>query len=309
MSLNIYLPVKALIRERIDLSRDVVLLKVRPERAFHFHPGQFFMLSLWGSGEVPISVASLPQNEDGLMEFCIRRVGRVTSSLHTLREGDILWMRGPYGRGFPLEWRSNSEELEGETVNSPPTGTSPPTEVIIVAGGVGLAPLRPVIQWLSRGERPVKRIILLYGARTPQDILFTKDINDWIKSGVEVHLTVDEDNRDMPEGTETYLKEGVIGGEVTVRVEIGLVTSLLKKVQMDFGNAMAFVCGPPVMIKIALEELYHLGIPSERIITSLEAHMKCGVGKCGHCYSRDKYICIDGPVFNYREIKELCLIV
>ncbi len=267
-SKNIYIPVKAEVNEKINLSADVYLFKVVPEVEFNYNPGQFFMVSLWGSGEVPISVASLANESksERYIEFCIRRVGKVTSAIHKIEKGDFLWIRGPYGKSFPLEYAIGRDML-------------------IVGGGIGLAPLRPVLQWGLKNKKNIKKLTLLYGAKTPEDIIFKEDLKDWADSGINVVLTVDQPNNGW-------------GGN------IGLVTTLWHKSEIDFKNAVSFICGPEVMIKAATKDLYFFGMSEERIITTLEAHMKCGVGKCGHCYKEEQYICTDGPVFSYKEIKE-----
>lgn len=266
---NIYIPERTEIKEKLYLTGDVCLFRVESERPFEYNPGQFFMVSLWGAGEVPISVASLSDKKREI-EFCIRRAGKVTSAIHELQEGDSLWIRGPYGKAFPLEYAIGRDML-------------------IVGGGIGLAPLRPVLQWGLKNKNSIKKLSLLYGARTPEDIIFKEDLQDWAERGINVVLTVDRPNN------------GWDGN-------VGLVTTLWHKSEIDFKDAVSFICGPEVMIKAAIKDLFFFGMPEERIITTLEAHMKCGVGKCGHCYDGEKYICTDGPVFTYKEIKEFDLL-
>lgn len=274
---NIYLPVKAEVVEKRHLSADVSLFTVRPDVPFDYRPGQFFMVSLWGAGEVPISVASLrkegakrSQQGGDLIEFCIRKAGKVTSLIHDVEKGGFLWIRGPYGRSFPLEYATGREML-------------------VVGGGIGLAPLRPVIQWALRERNSIKKVSLLYGARTPDDLIFRDDLKRWAESGVNVVLTVDR------------ATDGWDGN-------LGVVTTLWHKSEIDFREAVSFICGPEVMIRSAINDLFFFGMPEDRIITTLEAHMKCGVGKCGHCYAGRLYICTDGPVFSFREIKEHTLL-
>jgi sulfite reductase subunit B len=266
---NIYLPLKGRIEKIVPLTEDVNLYRIRSEKTLNYSAGQFFMVSVWGYGEVPISVCSLPEAPD-ILDISIRKVGFVTNAIHRLREGDELWFRGPYGRGFPLE-------------------LSIDRDVILVAGGIGLAPLRAVIHWLIKHRKKVGRISLLYGAKTPSQLLYREEFDQWRKEGIKVVLTVD-----APEDGWT--------------TNVGVVTTLWHHVEGDFKKSVAYICGPPVMINTSMLDLYRFGMPLERIITTLEAHMKCGVGKCGHCYASEKYICTDGPVFNYEEIKRYRLL-
>jgi len=157
----------------------------------------------------------------------------------------------------------------------------------MIAGGIGILPLRPLIEWLIKYPKG-RKIILFYGSKTPKEILFLDDIERWRRNGIEVHLTVDMDDKrwDGP---------------------VGLVTELFKSVKLNLRDALSYICGPPAMIKTTVKELLSFSMPEERIVTTLEAHMKCGIGKCGHCYGGSKYICIDGPVFTYKEIKDYAI--
>lgn len=262
---NIYMPLSGKIEEIKQLTSDVRLFKVRTDVPVDYIPGQFFMVSVWSAGEVPISVASLPE-KNGLMELCIRKIGVVTSTIHSLDTGQTIGLRGPYGKGFPI-------------------GISKGRDVVLVAGGIGIAPLRPLMQQFIKNYHEVGKVTLLYGSRTPDEIIFQDEVEEWAKNGITVVLTVDRGNDNW-------------------NGNVGLVTSLWPEVHTNFKKAVAYICGPDVMIKAAMRDLFFLGMPDERIITTLEAHMKCGVGKCGHCYAGPKYICTDGPVFSYKEIKE-----
>jgi len=269
---NIYIPVNGRIEGVIHLTYDVRLFRVRPDIPLNYRPGQFFMVSVWGAGEVPISVASLfggvvnGSGGNGILELCIRKTGLVTSAIHSLQKGQSVGLRGPYGNGFPLD-------------------ISEGRDVVLVAGGVGIAPLRPLIQWFIRNRHTAGEVTLLYGSRTPDDVIFMDEVERWSAGGIKVVLTVDRGNENW-------------------NGHVGLVTSLLHEVNIDFKNAVSYICGPEVMIKAAIKELFSLGMSEELMIATLEAHMKCGVGKCGHCYAGSKYICTDGPVFSFREIKE-----
>ncbi|NOZ25906.1 MAG: hydrogenase [Nitrospirae bacterium] len=261
---NVYVPFGGKVEVVIPQARDISLFRVKTEAPLDYAPGQFFMVSLWGAGEVPISVASLSR-DDAVVDLCIRRAGAVTGALHALEAGDTVWLRGPYGNGFPLD-------------------TSRGRDVVLVAGGIGLAPLRPLIEWFMENPGDAGRVTLLYGAKSPGEIVFRDEMEQWRDRGIEVLVTVDR-------------AEGGWEGRT------GLVTGLWQELRSDLQQATAYICGPEVMIRAAMGELFLLGMPEERIITTLEAHMKCGVGKCGHCYAGPRYICTDGPVFSYREVK------
>ncbi|RMG02854.1 MAG: hydrogenase, partial [Nitrospirae bacterium] len=269
---NIYLPFPGVVEEVVQKTHDVSLFRIKTQIPLRYNPGQFYMIGIWGAGEVPISIASLQKDPlnggDGssFIEFCVRKAGYVTSHIHALRPGDTLWLRGPYGNGFDLEITRNRD-------------------LVIVAGGIGIVPLRPVLQWVVENRDDLRSVTLLYGSRSPSDIVFRDEVPLWQKGGVKVVTTVDrgDENWDGP---------------------VGLVTTMWHEAKVDFKRAVALICGPEIMIKAAMQDLFFFGMPDDRIITTLEAHMKCGVGKCGHCYASEKYICTDGPVFSYREIKQ-----
>lgn len=265
---NVYVPVTGRIEEILRQTEDTSLFRIKTGSPLRYKPGQFFMVSVWGAGEVPLSAASLC--EDDTVEFSVRRAGVVTKAIHGLRNGEVLWFRGPYGNGFSLE-------------------PSRERDVVLVAGGIGIAPLRPLIQSFIRKPEGTGKVTLLYGSRTPESIVFRDEVEGWSEKGIKAALTVDRAGEDWKGYT-------------------GLVTGLWHEVSSDFKEASAYLCGPEIMIKAAMRALSFFGMPEERIITSLEAHMKCGVGKCGHCYAGPKYICTDGPVFSYKEIKEYALL-
>jgi NAD(P)H-flavin reductase len=262
---NIYFPFPGRVEEVFKKTHDVNLYRIRTAIPLEYRPGQFYMIGLWGAGEVPISIASL-QAEPDLIEFCIRKAGKVTSAIHELTPGETLWLRGPYGNGFDLEMPRNRD-------------------FVLVGGGIGIVPLRPVLQWAITNRDDLRSVTLLYGSRSPSEIVFPDEVELWRKGGVKVVVTVDRGDGDWTG-------------------HVGLVTTLWHEAKVDFKRAVAFICGPEIMIRAAMQDLFFFGMPDARIITTLEAHMKCGVGKCGHCYASEKYICTDGPVFSYREIKE-----
>jgi len=262
---NIYAPVQGTIEDISRKTPDVNLYRVSVPDKVDYVPGQFFMVSVWGAGEVPISIAS-HRKHSSFLDLCIRKSGSVTSVIHTLTEGDELWIRGPYGSGFPL-------------------GIVNGRDVVIVAGGIGIAPLRPLIFEFSDKKKYPGKVHMIYGSRTPEDVVFLDEIEMYRDMGVELILTVDS-------------KKDGWGADV------GFVTNFLGRLPVDRESSVAYICGPEIMMKNTTRDLHLMGMLPENIITTLEAHMKCGVGKCGHCYSGCRYICTDGPVFDYRTIKE-----
>jgi len=266
---NIYLPQQAVIRNIIrenDLvnTYELTLVDELTNYRFSFQPGQFMMISMPHLGEAPISFSSSPDKADGF-GLTIRNSGILTAAVHGLRVGDMVGVRGPYGNAFPLE------ECKGKNL-------------FFIAGGIGLAPLRPVIEYcLARGEE-FGSLTLFYGSKTPEECCFSGDFPRWQQQGMDCRLTVDQ---------ATTAWDG----------QVGLVTSLLEGVNMD-DNVMALVCGPGIMIRFVVSQLKDLGMQAEHIVTTLERHMKCGVGICGHCHSGDKLVCMDGPVFTADNLPE-----
>jgi sulfhydrogenase subunit gamma (sulfur reductase) len=253
-------------------SRAVVTLSV--ERAgLAWRPGQFFQLGVFGAGEVPISISSPPSLPATLL-FTVRAAGVVSTMLTQRRAGDLVSLRGPAGNGFPLEHHRGRD-------------------VLFVAGGIGLAPLRGLLWEMLLQRESFGRIIVLHGARTPQDLLYPWQYAEWKDRGVELHLSVD-----MGDGTWER-------GEDPPRV-VGFITTLFTRLSLDPVRTVAFVCGPPVMIRVTCTHLTNnQHIPPARCYATLERHMKCGIGKCGHCIVADRYICMDGPVFRYDELSAL----
>ncbi len=231
-------------------------------------PGQFVEVSVFGVGEAPISISSSPSRSNGRFELCVRRVGDVTGALHRLRIGDTVGVRGPYGRGFPIE-RFRGKDL------------------LFAPGGLGLAPLRSLINQVLDERALFGRVIILYGARNPSELLFKDELKRWSERGdVELHITVDRGDENWTGHT-------------------GVITTLFKDISVYPRNIVAVTCGPPVMYRFVLMELMGKGISEGNIYLSLERRMKCGVGKCGHCQINNVYACQSGPVFPYAEIKGL----
>jgi NAD(P)H-flavin reductase len=232
-----------------------------------FAPGQFNMLYVFGVGEVPISISGDP-DRPGTLVHTTREVGAVTRAMRALRVGDAIGVRGPFGSSWPVD------AAEGR-------------DVVLIAGGIGLPPLRPALYHvLARRER-YGRIVLLYGARTPEDLLFRDELAQWrAQLDLEVHVTVDR-------ATGSW------------RGNVGVVTPLVRRAPIDPRRSVAMICGPEVMIRFACQELSRRGVSPADTFVSLERNMKCAVGLCGHCQLGPHLVCRDGPVFPYDEVERL----
>jgi sulfhydrogenase subunit gamma (sulfur reductase) len=234
---------------------------------FTFLPGQFLMLEVPGYGEVPISISSSPSNK-GFVELCIRRAGVVTTILHRARPGARVGIRGPFGTHFPMG------QMKGHNI-------------LLVAGGLGLAPLRAPIYYATENRADFKRVDILYGTRTPAELLFDYQYEQWRRvDGVNLHLIVEK-------------ADGSWKGEV------GLVTKLIDQMEIAPDDTYAIVCGPPVMFKFVCQKLSERGVPMQRMFVSLERRMHCGMGKCYRCNVGHTSTCIDGPVFDYWSVMNL----
>ena len=269
---NIYLPhltqIAAVRRETAD-TQTFVLRFGDPEirRSFRFTPGQFVEVSVFGVGEVPIGFASGPAQGNGF-EITVKAMGSVTRALHRLQAGDWVGIRGPFGNSFPYE------EAKGQ-------------DILIVGGGIGLPPLRSLIEAFLQQRDAFGTIAILYGARTPQDRVYKPELDRWRDRG------------------DLLLLETVDVGDDTWTGPVGVVTTLFRQVTADPSRTIAYTCGPPIMIKFVIQDLLKMGFAEDRIVSTLERYMKCGVGKCGHCAIGPKYVCVDGPVFTYKQIKGL----
>lgn len=264
---NVYHPILARIVRIYKMVEDHYVFTVRFEEddvaaGFSHRPGQFVMLSVPGSGEAPISISS-PPTRRGVLELCVRRTGRVTDALYRLRMNDYVGIRGPYGNGYPME------ELYDE-------------DLLLVAGGLGMAPIRSLL-WFALDEREkFRRVILMYGGRDPENMLFREELTSLTdRDDLECLLSVDRD----PTGEWAQ--------------HVGRLPELFDQVDIDSDRTHAAVCGPPIVYKYVLERLLDLGFSKDRILMSLERRMKCGIGKCGHCGIGAKYTCTDGPIFTY----------
>jgi len=268
MSGNLYMPVPAVIENIVEETSNIKTFFLKPERPLPFKAGQFVELTVPGLGEAPFTPSSSPAVSER-MEITIMRVGKVTERLHALAPGAEVGLRGPLGRPYPLE------KYYGR-------------EILVVGGGVGLAPLRALLFALFEESEKFGRIILRYGARSPGDIVYRDAVkNAWGKADrLDTVLTVDRADN------------GWSGNE-------GVVTTILEPdlLRCDTANGIAVVCGPPVMMKFTTLKLLERGYPEESIYLSMEKNMSCGVGKCGHCRLGNYYACKDGPVFTYAQVK------
>lgn len=263
------LPFEAIIKWIKKETRDTATyaLKINckdVQRDYKFRPGQFNMIYIPGIGESPISISSCPSDAD--LSHTIRIAGDVTTAISRLKPGDILGIRGPFGKGWPMD------EIQDN-------------DLMIIAGGLGIAPLRPVIRNIVKGSHKGKKYIL-YGAKTPKDIIFRDEFPRY-RDVFNVFLAVDKAD------PEEYW-----------RGDVGIVTGLLDKVSFKPLNTMAFICGPEIMMQSIIKELIIRGVPGEKIFISMERNMNCGMGVCGHCMFGPKFVCKDGPVFRFTDIEE-----
>lgn len=236
-------------------------------RSLGHQPGQFVQVSMFGAGEAPISITSSPTKK-GAFELCVREVGMLTELLHGLEVGAKLGIRGPFGQGFDVE------KLKGK-------------DIMIVGGGIGIVPLRSLINYIIDNRKDFGRLIILYGAKSPEELLYPDELKKWeADKNIEYHVTVDQGNSDWKGNT-------------------GVITTLIPPLDLDLENTITAVVGPPIMYKFVLMTLKTKRVPDENIYISFERRMKCGVGKCGHCQINHSYVCQDGPVYHYPEIKNL----
>jgi NAD(P)H-flavin reductase len=266
MNENPYQPIAGEITDIIDESPTIKSFVVVPEKEFKFDTGQFVELTLPGEGEAPFTPSSSP-SETKKMEITIMKAGRVTALLHDCEKGQGVGIRGPYGNGYPIE------DYVGK-------------QVYIVGGGVGLAPIRSLFLTLVDRIKDFKSVVCRFGARTPDDLIYKDALfGPWQEiSGVDMKLTVDE------------AKDGWKGN-------VGVVTTICEKKDVDINNAVAIVCGPPIMMRFATLKLLEFGFKPSDIYLSMEKNMSCGIGKCGHCMIGKYYVCKDGPVFTYEQVK------
>lgn len=242
-------------------------ISLEDSKSLAHSPGQFIMLSIPGYGEAPISISS-PPSQKNTFEICVRAVGNLTNALHRLTKGDRLWVRGPYGKAFPVE------DIKGK-------------DLLFIAGGIGLVPMRSLIKTVLNERQAYGKINLLYGAKSPDEILFKDELSEWQKTGnIAVSITIDKPHPEWKGHT-------------------GVVTTFIPEIKIDETKTAAIVVGPPVMYKYVIMSLGDKRIAGHDIYLSLERRMKCGLGKCGHCQINSVYACQDGPVFRLSDIRYL----
>jgi NAD(P)H-flavin reductase len=252
---------------------DTFTLELVPQQGgkiFPFTSGQFTMLSLLGKGEIPISISGNPAKLEQLVHT-VRAVGPVSQAMQAVKPDDVMGVRGPFGTGWPME------QAVGK-------------DVVLLAGGIGLAPLRPSIYQILSNRQQYGRVFLLYGARTPADLLYQRELAHWrSRLDIEVAVTVDSAKKEW-------------------RGDVGVVTKLLPRAAFDPSNTVAMVCGPEIMMRFCAYELINRGVATDNIFVSMERNMKCGIAFCGHCQFGTEFVCRDGPVFPYTRVKDLLTI-
>lgn len=267
--LNSMVPEQFRVRHIRKETQDVVTIELKPlnSSSFSFQPGQFNMLYSFGKGEVPISISGNPVNGAAVIHT-IRNVGKVTTALCALKKEEVIGIRGPFGKGWPVL------EAKGK-------------DILIAAGGIGLAPLRPVIYHLLINRKDYGNIFLLYGTRTPDDIIYSRELAQWRgRLDLTVEVTVDTAGSNW-------------------HGHVGVVTTLIPRIPISPIDTTAMICGPEIMIKFTVQELLKRGINMEDIFLSLERNMKCGIGLCGHCQLGPVFVCKDGPVVSYDRVKDI----
>lgn len=263
---NIYKPLRTKIVDIITETPTIKTLVLEPPDPIPFRAGQFMQLTVFGMGEAPFTPSSSPYDLDK-MEITILKAGHLTDKVHQLKPGDVVGLRGPFGKGYPLEKFKNKE-------------------ILVIGGGVGLAPLRALLYSLFHDLHLYKRVSIKYGARNPIELSFKKQYNSWNNlSHVDFECTVDQAN-------------GTWNGN------IGLVTELLENTRIDLDNAYAVSCGPEIMLKFVTLKLLNVGFRPEQIYLSMNRRMSCGMGICGRCNIGPYYLCKDGPDMNYAEIQK-----
>ena len=273
MNPNIYVPylaeVTGISTESFDTKTfDVRISDGKEAQQFASRPGQFVEASVFGAGEAPFGLTTDPA-QPGVMTFTIRAVGRVTNAFHTLAVGDQIGIKGPLGNSFLDKIDSRGKDI------------------LVIAGGIGLPPLRSMIHYIFNHRADYRNFTIIYGARTPELLMYKYELAEWAKR------------------TDMTLLQTVDVADPSWKGYVGVVTTLFNKLKLDIPNTVVYTCGPPIMIKFVIIELLKLGLPEKQIVSTLERYMKCGVGKCGHCCIGHKYVCTEGPVFDYTEIKGL----
>ena len=273
---NPYIPMLTKVKSIVSENevRDIKTLELEFQKeeeykAFDYIPGQFAEISIIGKGECPIGIASSP-TEEGTIKFTIKKMGTVTSSFHNSDIGDTIGVRGPLGNGWPME------ELKGQNI-------------VVIGGGFAFSTLRSLVLYVldDKHRKDYGDITVIYGNRDSGEVLYRDVLEEWEKrDDIKVVLTIDREEEGWTR-------------------KVGFVAAIVKEVAPSPDNAVAIICGPPIMIRTAVDELVKIGWKDEKILNSLEMRMKCGIGKCGRCNIGEKFVCIDGPVFSLAELKKM----
>jgi len=262
---NPYRPVKAEVIEVIPETPTIKTIRFKPEEPIEFLSGQFVEITVPGVGEAPFTPSSNPAQKD-IMEVTIMKVGKVTDKVHDLKKGDVIGVRGPLGTAYPID------EFEGR-------------EVVVIGGGCGFAPLRSLMYEFFNRSGKFKKLYFRGGCKTPKEMVYRSETDEWAKrDDLDLRLTVDH-------------------GDDKWKGNVGVVTTIFDDIRVDCKEAIAVVCGPPIMMKFATLKLLDMGFQEDNIYLSMEKNMSCGIGKCGHCRLGTYYACKDGPVFQYSKIK------
>lgn len=267
--MNPYRPIRAEVLDVITETPTIKTIRFKPDEEITFKTGQFVEITIPGVGEAPFTPSSEPSVKD-IMEVSVMRVGKVTDKIHELKKGDVIGVRGPFGKGYPLA------DFKGK-------------EVLVVGGGCGFAPLRSLMYSFFEISGELKKLLFRGGCKNPNEFLYKKEIDGWTKrKDLDISLTVDKKDKEDKDW----------------KGNVGLVTTILDKLDMDCKNGIAIVCGPPIMMKFVTKKVLDLGFKEENIYLSMEKNMSCGIGKCGHCRIGIYYACKDGPVFKFSQIKD-----
>jgi len=262
---NPYRPIETEVLEVITETPTIKTLVLKPKEPITFRAGQFIELTVPGVGEAPFTPSSRPSVKD-LMHVTIMKVGKVTEQIHQLKKGDTVGLRGPLGKGYPMD------DFKGK-------------EILVLGGGCGFAPLRSLMYSFFELSGQFKKLYFRGGCKNPNEVVYRSEIEAWTKrDDLNMRLTVDK-------------------GDESWKGDVGLVTTIVDDVKMDYAKGVAIVCGPPIMMKFGTKKLLEMGFQEENIYLSMEKNMSCGIGKCGHCRIGIYYACKDGPVFKYSDIK------
>jgi len=262
---NPYRPIEAEVIKVITETPTIKTIRFKPVEPITFETGQFIEVTIPGVGEAPFTPSSKPSAKD-VMEVSVMKAGKVTDKIHELKKGDKIGIRGPFGEGYPID------EFKDK-------------EILVVGGGCGFAPLRSLMYELFERSGQFKKLFFRGGCKTPAELVYRTEIGEWTKrKDLDLKLTVDK-------------------GDASWEGNVGVVTTILDDVDMDYKKGIAVVCGPPIMMKFATKKLLDMGFKETNIYLSMEKNMSCGIGKCGHCRLGTYYACKDGPVFRYDKIK------